>query len=108
MKFNDILKRYNIVLEQEPNAAVAQTDAAMPPADQVEAPAAAEQPAQPLSSEGEVMLVRLLKKAIVLKPDDADSDTIVEMPEVNAENAKTVLQQLVTLIRKYDPDISLS
>jgi len=104
-KFNSILKRYGVLLEQDPSVDVVQTDAAMPPADQVQAP---EPEVQPLSSEGEVMLVRLLKKALVLKPDDADTDTIVGMPEVNATNAKQTLQGLVTLIRKYDPDTSLS
>lgn len=107
MKFHNILKRYNIHVEQQ-EAEVAQTDAAMPPADQVQAAPAGEPAAQPLSSEGEVMLVRLMKKALVLKPDDADTDSIVEMPEVNAQNAKQVLERLIALIRKYDPDVSLS
>lgn len=112
MKFNNILENfYKTLLEQEPPASALppaqpqQTDAAMPP------PAATEQPAQAastLTSEGETMLVRLLKKALVIKPDTTDTDTILELPDVNPENSKDVLSQLLTLIRKYDPDVDIN
>jgi len=105
--FDKILKRYGILLEQDPGQPE-QTDAAMPPADAV-APAAPEEPqVQPLTSEGEAMLVRLLKKALVISPDDTDTDSINDMPEINPSNARAVLEQLITLIRKYDPDVDIN
>lgn len=110
-KFNSILKRYGVLLEQDPGTGavnVSQTDAAMPPADQAQVTPDAEPVVQPLSPEGEVMLVRLLIKALVLKPDDADTDSILELPEVNAQNAKQVLEKIIALVRKYDPDVTLS
>lgn len=107
MKFLETLKKYQHLLEQEPASALPPAqDAAMPPADAA-APVAA-QPATPLTSEGETMLVRLLKKALVIKPDTTDTDTIIELPDINPENAKEVLTQLITLVRKYDPDVDLN
>jgi len=109
MKFINLIEKYYTLLEQEPASALPpqqpqqQQDAAMPP---VEQPAA--QPAAPLSTEGEAMLVRLLKKALVIKPDTTDTDSILELPDVNPDNAKNVLQQIITLIRKYDPDVDLN
>lgn len=112
MKFNNTLNNfYKTLLEQEPPASalppaqpIQQQDAAMPPADAVQQP----QQATPLTSEGEAMLVRLLKKALVIKPDTTDTDTILELPDVNPDNSKEVLQQLLTLIRKYDPDVDIN
>lgn len=109
MKFKNLIEKYYNLLEQEPPASALppqqpqQQDAAMPPTEQ---PAA--QPATPLSTEGEAMLVRLLKKALVIKPDTTDTDTILELPDVNPDNAKNVLQQIITLIRKYDPDVDIN
>lgn len=112
MNFNEKIKNYYnafSLLEQDAASALpGETDAAMPPAQAVAQPASQDQAATPLSSEGEAMLVRLLKKALVIKPDTADTDTIVELPDINPTNAKTVLQQLVTLIRKYDPDVDIN
>lgn len=106
-KFDAILKKYGVLSEQDV-AQPAQTDAAMPPAE-VAAPATPEEPqTQPLTSEGEAMLVRLLKKALVITPDATDTDTINEMPEINPNNSRAVLDQLITLIRKYDPDIDFN
>jgi hypothetical protein len=106
MKFIETLKKYQPLLEQEPASALPpEQDAAMPPA---AAPAPETPQVAPLTSEGEAMLVRLLKKALVIKPDTTDTDTILEMPDVNPENAKDVLSQIITLVRKYDPDIDIN
>jgi hypothetical protein len=106
-RFEKIISEYfKNILEQD----VPQQDAAMPDPNATQVPAGApvEAPAPQLSSEGEAMLVRLLKKALVITPDSTDSDTILELPEVNPSNAKSVLEQLITLIRKYDPDTNLN
>ena len=112
MNFNEKIKNYystyNLLEQDAASALPGEADAAMPPAQDAVAQAPQDQAATPLSSEGEAMLVRLLKKALVIKPDTADTDTIVELPDVNPANAKNVLQQLVTLIRKYDPDVDIT
>jgi len=111
MKFLNLIEKYYTLIEQEPPASALppaqpqQQDAAMPPAGTEQQPP--QNPA-PLTSEGEAMLVRLLKKALVIKPDTTDTDSILEMPDVNPDNAKDVLQQLITLIRKYDPDVDIN
>jgi hypothetical protein len=110
MKFLETLKKFEALYEQDPASALPvqgaqpqQQDASMPPAEP-----APQTPAAPLTSEGEAMLVRLLKKALVIKPDTTDTDTILELPDVNPSNAKDVLNQVITLIRKYDPDVDLN
>lgn len=112
MKYKEKIKNYYQLFsieEQDATSALpAQTDAAMPPPQPVVPAQPTNDQATPLSSEGEAMLVRLLKKALVIKPDTADTDTIVELPDINPTNAKNVLQQLVTLIRKYDPDVDIN
>ena len=106
-KFEQLISEYyKNILEQD----IPQQDAAMPDPNATQVPAGApvEPPAPQLTSEGEAMLVRLLKKALVITPDSTDTDTILELPEINPTNAKNVLEQLITLIRKYDPDTSLN
>lgn len=108
-KFDQIFEKFSHLLEQTPvemPQAAPQTDAAMPPP---QAQAQAQEPqVQQMTSEGEAMLVRLLKKALVIAPDVTDADAINELPDVNPNNAKQVLNQLVTFIRKYDPDVDLN
>lgn len=75
----------------------------------VEEPAAAE-PAQevvPLSPESEVMLVRLLKKALVMKIDPNDIGQINDLGDVNEKNAKDTLQKIITLMNSYTSDIDI-
>ena len=108
-KFDKIFEQFAHLLEQTPveaPQAAPQTDAAMPPAN-VQAQAQEPQ-VQQMTSEGEAMLVRLLKKALVIAPDDTDADSINELPDINPGNAKQVLNQLVAFIRKYDPDVDLN
>jgi hypothetical protein len=107
-KFDKIYEQLSYLFEQTPVEVpqAAQTDAAMPP---VATQAQQQEPqAQQMTSEGEAMLVRLLKKALVIAPDDTDADSINELPDINPGNAKQVLNQLVAFIRKYDPDVDLN
>jgi hypothetical protein len=70
-----------------------------PQAEQPQAPANPE----PLSAEGEVMLVRLLKKALVIDIKPEDAETIQKMGDVNENNCRQVLNELITLIKLYSP-----
>ena len=78
-----------------------------PPVDQAApvAPGAGEQPdASPeqaaLSPAAEVTLVRLLLKALVINIEDSDLSTLtkIDHPEINAENAEQVKQDVVSVI----------
>ena len=67
-----------------------------------------EETTDPLSSEGEVMLVRLLKKALVMKIDD---DAILEVngiTDINEQNAKQALETLVDVMNQYSSDIDIT
>lgn len=70
----------------------------------------AEQPAeQPtkLSPEGEVLLIRLLKKAFVIEPKPEDIEAISEFDDINESNARDSLQKIIGLMKKYSTDIDI-
>lgn len=75
----------------------------------VEEPAAPETTEEvvPLSPESEVMLVRLIKKAFVIKPDADDVTAISEFGDINEKNAKDSLQKLIQLMNSYTTDIDI-
>jgi len=96
------LKQYNTILEQD--------EAELP----VEEPAAApvEQPvpepeAETLSPESEVLLVRLLKKALVTKVNPNDIDKISLLADINETNAKESLTALINIMKQYSQDIDI-
>ena len=69
------------------------------------APAAAE--VVPLSPESEVMLVRMLKKALVMKIEPDDVTEISNFADINEKNAKEVLQKLINIMKTYSLDIDI-
>ncbi len=71
-----------------------------------EAPAA-EEVVTPLSPESEVMLVRLIKKAFVIKPDANDITAIEEFEDINENNAKQALQRLIQIMNSYTSEIDI-
>jgi len=74
-----------------------------------EAPPAPEQPeAEPLAPESEVLLVRLLAKALVMniKPDDAE--ILENIGTINENNAKTALTKIINLMKTYSSDIDVN
>jgi len=60
-----------------------------------------------LSPESEVMYVRLLKKALVVDLDPEDIDNINSLAEVNEENAKQVLGDILIIIKSYSTEIDI-
>ena len=65
------------------------------------------QETEPLTSEGEVMLVRLLKKALVMKPDDSAMMEIDEIGDVNEKNAKDSLKKIVSVMKRYSTELDI-
>lgn len=97
------LKTYNAILEQDEELPPEEVPAEEP----VEAPAA-EPEVEQLSPEGEVLLVRLIKKALVTKIDPNDVDSINELADINEVNAKSSLQMLINIMKKYSQDIDVN
>ena len=60
-----------------------------------------------LSPESEVLLVRLLKKALVTEIDPEDVDTISSLSDINEVNAKQTLTMLIAVMKKYSTDIDI-
>ena len=103
MKRLRFLKLYDTILEQD-DAPIEEPPAEEPPAE--EPPTAAPEVA-PLSPESEVLLVRLLKKAIVTKIEAEDVDTISNLEDINEINAKSTLSMLIKIMQKYSTDIDI-
>ena len=88
------LKTYNSILEQDEAP--------------IEKPVTPEPEVEQLSPEGEVLLVRLIKKALVTKIDPNDVDSINELADINEVNAKSSLQMLINIMKKYSQDIDVN
>lgn len=97
------LKTYNAILEQDEELPPEEVPAEEP----VEAPAA-EPEVEQLSPESEVLLVRLIKKALVTEIDPNDIDSINELADINEVNAKSSLQMLINIMKKYSQDIDVN
>ena len=96
------LEQYNKILEQD--------EAEVPVEAPVEEPVAASAPqpeAETLSPESEVLLVRLIKKALVTKVSPNDIDQISLLADINETNAKESLTALINIMKKYSQDIDI-
>jgi len=60
-----------------------------------------------LSPESEVLLVRLIKKALVTEIDPNDVDTISDLGDINEKNTKSSLKMLINIMKKYSSDIDV-
>ena len=96
------LKQYNTILEQDEAEVPVEEPAAAP----VEQPAP-EPEAETFSPEAEVLLVRLLKKALVTKVNPNDIDKISLLADINETNAKESLTALINIMKKYSQDIDV-
>ena len=96
------LKQYNTILEQDEAEVPVEEPAAAP----VEQPVP-EPEAETLSPESEVLLVRLLKKALVTKVNPNDIDKISLLADINETNAKESLTALINIMKQYSQDIDV-
>jgi hypothetical protein len=118
-KFHSALQRAyrTIITEQEqppidPNAAVpappqgvAPEQAAPTPIPEVPEEQGVEQ-IEKLSPEGMVFLVRLLAKALMIERLDPDEEKkIVDFGDINENNAKEALKNLMPIIQHYTPSL---
>ena len=100
------LKIYNIITEQDDVPAEEVPVEGELPAEElpVEEP---EAEVETLSPESEVLLVRLLKKALVTEIDPEDVDTIASLNDINEVNGKDTLTMLIAVMKKYSTDIDI-
>ena len=98
------LKAYNKVLEQDETEDLPAEDI---PVDEPAPEPAPEPEVKQLSPEGEVLLVRLIKKALVTKIEPSDIDTLSELSDINEVNAKASLEKLINIMKKYSQDIDV-
>ena len=96
------LKQYNTILEQDETEGSPVEEPAPEPI--VEPEPQIEQ----LSPEGEVLLVRLIKKALVTKIEPSDVETLSELSDINEVNAKASLEKLINIMKKYSQDIDVT
>lgn len=94
------LKIYNTITEQDE---VEPVEADLP----AEGLPAEEPQIETLSPESEVLLVRLLKKALVTEIDPEDVDTVSALNDINEVNAKDTLTMLINVMKKYSTDIDI-
>jgi len=94
------LKIYNTITEQDE---VEPVEADLP----AEELPAEEPQIETLSPESEVLLVRLLKKALVTEINPEDVDTVSALNDINEVNAKDTLTMLINVMKKYSTDIDI-
>jgi len=114
MKFLDLInKKYTELNEQVPGEILpADPMAQIPPPPAPPAPEAGPEVApapeqKPLTPEGEVFLVRLLRKALFMNPGDMDEKALKDLPDVNETNASDVLNSIVEIMKKYSNTIDV-
>lgn len=103
------LKTYNAILEQDEELPPEEVPPEEVPPEEIPAEEPAPEPeVEQLSPESEVLLVRLIKKALVTEIDPNDVDSINELSDINEVNAKSSLQMLINIMKKYSQDIDIS
>jgi hypothetical protein len=117
MKFENLInKRFKELLEQGPAGdatftapePVATSEPTQMPAAGSVTPPGEEVDKKPLTSEGEVFLVRLLKKALFLNPDDLDEKALKDLPEIDEKNASEILTQIIQIMNNYSSSLDVN
>lgn len=113
--FNLINDKYRVLNEQVP-AGQPQLPIQDPALNQPPIPQQPQVPVEPegepevkqLTSEGEVELIRLIRKALVLEPDEGSIPPDILDEEINEENGREILMKMKRFISTYseDPDIN--
>lgn len=111
MRFLDILNKKLVELNEQVPGEMPANAPVPPPAPAptaVEPAPAPEEGPKPLTAEGEVFLVRLLKKALFMNPGDLDEKALKDLPDINETNASEVLTSIVDIMKKYSNTIDVN
>lgn len=113
--FGLINNKYKMLEEQpmDPTAqmsmppGVAPDPAAMAPAPEPAPEPEPEPEVKQLTPEGEVELIRLIRKALVLEPTEGSIPSSILDDEINEENGREILSKMKNFMNTYsdDPDI---
>jgi hypothetical protein len=110
-KFIDLItKKYtNLNLEQDLNAMPLQPQLPQQQQPPIEEPVPPPEPeVSQLTSEGEVELIRLVRKALVLDLDEGSIPPEILDEDINEKNGREILSKIKAFIGTYsdDPDIN--
>lgn len=97
------IETLNTILEQDEELSPVDAPTALEPTEEL----TPEPKVETLSPESEVLLVRLIKKALVTEIDPNDVDSISVLGDINEKNAKESLKMLINIMKKYSADIDI-
>jgi hypothetical protein len=103
MRFNDLIAtKFGNLLEQTPvqpeiNVPAAEAPVAAPQA----VPTAQVEPQQqkPLTPEGEVFIINLLRKALFMNPGDVELKVLKDLPDTDEKNASDILNKIIKIMQ---------
>ena len=111
-KFHSLLnKAYREIITEQDQPEIKAPDVAIPdqaaptPAPETPEPAL-QQPKEPMSPEGMVFLVRLIKKALMIEELEPDEEKMIsDLGSIDEINAKEAIEKLMPVIQKYAPSV---
>lgn len=109
-KFHSLLnKAYREIITEQDQPEIEAPDVVQP--DQAEPTPAPEVPEapkekEPMSPEGMVFLVRLIKKALMIEELDPNEEKMItDLGNIDEVNAKGAIEKLMPIIQKYAPSV---
>ena len=111
-KFHSLLnKAYREIITEQDQPEIKAPDIAQPdqaaptPAPETPEPTT-QQPKEPMSPEGMVFLIRLIKKALMIEELEPDEEKIIaDMGNIDESSAKEAIEKLMPIIQKYAPSV---
>ena len=76
-------------------------NSALPPLDQTDQTDTEQNPDNTISNERDVMLIKLIYKALTIDIDPSQYSDLLEIKEIDNKNASQVLEQLQQIINQY-------
>lgn len=102
MRFNDLIAtKFGNLLEQTPVQPEINVPAVEAPAapQAVPAPQVDAQQQKPLTPEGEVFIINLLKKALFMNPGDVELKVLKDLPDTDEKNASDILNKIIKIMQ---------
>jgi hypothetical protein len=111
-KFHSLLnKAYREIITEQDQPEIQAPDVVQPdqnaptPAPETPEPPK-EQKTEPMSPEGMVFLVRLIKKALMIEELEPDEEKMIaDLGNIDEMNAKTAIEKLMPVIQRYAPSV---
>jgi hypothetical protein len=110
-RFHSLLnKAYREIITEQDQPEIQAPDVIQPdqaqPTPAPEAPQPETSEIEPMSPEGMVFLVRLIKKALMIDDLEPDEEQMItDLGNIDEVNAKEAIKKLVPIIQKYAPSV---